>query len=166
MIRAGALGAMAVCLVVAGLQGSVPTVPTCRVDAKHLEVSRGDAGCLLVAGDRLLVIRHRKGGKLGIPGGHAEGSESAQCTAHRETWEETGLDVTVGPLLQVFDNRFRLYVCQAAEGTKTEVISVPPQGLAEVTHIEWRNAADLVDADWRFPQYLGRMKSLIREMRR
>lgn len=166
MIRAGALGALATCLVVAGLQSPVPTVPACRVDVKHVEVSRGNAGCLLVAGDRLLVIRHRKGGKLGIPGGRAEGSESAQCTAHRETWEETGLDVAVGSLLQVFDNGFRLYVCQAAEGTKTEAMPVPPQGLEEVTHIEWRSAAELVDADWRFPEYLGRMKALIREMAR
>ncbi len=80
--------------------------PTCRVAAGLEDGRRGDSGCVIIDDASLLVIRHRLGGKLGLPGGAAAAGESAQCTAHRETWEETGLDVRVGRFLGRLDTGF------------------------------------------------------------
>lgn len=50
-------------------------------------------------------------GRLSLPGGSSEPGESAQCTAFRETWEETGLQLQPRELLEVFDTGFHLYRC-------------------------------------------------------
>ncbi len=69
------------------------------------------AGCLAVVHGRILVVESRTG-RISPPGGSAVEGEAAQCTAHRETFEETGLDLIVGDLLQVFDTGFHLYYCE------------------------------------------------------
>ncbi|WP_366492917.1 NUDIX hydrolase [Alcanivorax sp.] len=49
-----------------------------------------NAGCLIIQNDKVLLLSHRWGDKLGVPGGTLEDGELAQCTAWRETREETG----------------------------------------------------------------------------
>jgi len=51
-------------------------------------------------------------GEIGLPGGSSQPGESAQCTAFRETWEETGLRLQPRELLEVFDTGFHLYRCE------------------------------------------------------
>src|SRR3989338_755980 len=69
------------------------SVPACRVQ-NPLSVSvRGHAGCLIRIGDKILMPKHKKSGTWNLPGGTTEPNETAPCTAHRETWEETGFDV-------------------------------------------------------------------------
>ncbi len=51
------------------------------------------AGCLVVNGGRLLLLKHKKLGVWLPPGGHMEEGEFPYETAIRETKEETGLDV-------------------------------------------------------------------------
>ena len=46
------------------------------------------------------------GGTYGPPGGSVDKNESAQCAAERETWEETGVQVSAGELAAEFDNGF------------------------------------------------------------
>ena len=69
------------------------------------------AGCLATVDRQLLLVEMRTGG-MSPPGGSSRPGESTQCTAHRETWEETGLDLMPGRLLDVFDTGFHLYHCQ------------------------------------------------------
>lgn len=109
----------------------------------------GNAGCLIVDNSRLLALRLRFGGEWGIPGGATQGEESAQCTAHRETWEETGLDVTVGEHLHRFDNGFSLYRCRidsAADPRETKT-----NDPWEISAVEWIDPSTLNKNDWRFP---------------
>lgn len=112
---------------------------------------RANAGCLIVRDQQVLLITHRWGGKLGLPGGTLEPGELAQCTAHRETLEETGLQVVVGERLQVMKNGFHLYRCMPAGPLLEEVpLSLPAAARMEVSDIGWYSLADLHRADWRF----------------
>lgn len=58
------------------------------------------ADCLIVNNKKqLLMITEMLSGKFSIPGGSIIGNESPQQAAKRETFEETGLSVTVGKQL-------------------------------------------------------------------
>ena len=55
---------------------------------------------------RVLLVRRRQeplAGQWSLPGGMLELGESLEAGAARETQEETGLIVTVGPVVEVFD---------------------------------------------------------------
>ena len=68
------------------------------------------AGCFAVSNGELLLVQGLNG-KISPPGGSSKFDESAQCTAYRETWEETGLRLRPGDLLMTFDTGFKLYEC-------------------------------------------------------
>ena len=110
---------------------------------------RANAGCLILNEDKVLLITHRWGGKLGVPGGTREAGELAQCTAHRETLEETGLAVTVGWRLAVMKNGFHLYRCYP-ERASSESLPVPTSALTEVKALDWYLLDSLARDRWRF----------------
>ena len=141
--------------------------PPCSIVAELKDSRRGDSGCLVATNAAVLVIRHRLGGQLGIPGGAAAPGESAQCTAHRETWEETGLDVRVGRFLGRLDTGFLVYQCDAgAPPPRARQLAVPPAALAEVTGIFWADPADLRAGDWRFPDQLPAIRAMLESLER
>ncbi len=104
------------------------------------------AGCLAIVHGRLLLVENRAG-KVSPPGGKANASESAQCTAHRETWEETGLDLIPGALVATFDTGFNLYYCEIHAGSGQ---LEPPRPL-EVKRAYWLPVQDVERVNWRFP---------------
>ena len=85
-----------------------------------------------------MTIRHKYSGKLDLPGGTSDPGESAQCTAHRETWEETGFNVEVGELLATKESGFQFYACSLAGGFTGEIneFPVPEWAKSEVTGIQ------------------------------
>lgn len=100
------------------------------------------------------MVKQRFTGRYSLPGGHSKGRESAQCTAHRETWEESGLNVQVGPLLGVFGEEFRLYECWPADpgyiiGSTNKI---PAVGMIEVTGAHWVVPSALKLKEWRYPE--------------
>lgn len=111
---------------------------------------RANAGCLILHDDKVLLISHRWGGKLGVPGGTREADELAQCTAYRETYEETGLAVTVGRRLAVMKNGFHLYRCYPEQVLSPAPRPVPTSALAEVKALDWYPLESLDRDSWRF----------------
>lgn len=122
---------------------------------------RANAGCLILHDDKVLLITHRWGGKLGVPGGTREADELAQCTAHRETREETGLAVTVGRRLAVMKNGFHLYRCYPEETLSSEPLPVPISGLAEVKALDWYSPDSLEPKDCRFAYQFDQFREVI-----
>ena len=78
--------------------GCTVEAPACRVDPEHVDERRTNSICIVRSGSRVLAIVNRLSGKLDLPGGRREGDETGQCTAHRELWEETGIDARTGVL--------------------------------------------------------------------
>jgi len=122
------------------------------------------AGCFIAGHGRLLLVRQLGTGKIGFPAGFVERGETAQCAAHRETWEETGINVTVHELLHSFTNGFQLYRCSADKGAIPDNPTVPASGLDEIAEVIWRDPRQLRASDWRFSyQYPVVLDLLTRE---
>jgi 8-oxo-dGTP pyrophosphatase MutT (NUDIX family) len=131
-----------------------PPAPPCRVEPSAAETARGNAGCLIRVEDRMLVVRDRLSERLGFPAGMSVPGEAAQCTAHREAWEETGLEVVVGQRLQVFENGFRLYACKPVDPSVQpgSSVAVPQWAWAEIAAVEWIDPFHVFPAQWRYPE--------------
>ncbi|MZR63278.1 NUDIX hydrolase [Alcanivorax sp. DP30] len=128
---------------------------------------RANAGCLIVEDGRVLLLTHRWGGKLGVPGGTLEEGELAQCTAWRETAEETGLPVTVGGRLAVMSNGFHLYRCHLQQPVDTsEPVPVPRSGRTEVSAIGWYPLSSLSKDRWRFYYQFDQFVALAEQVMR
>lgn len=131
---------------------SVQKTPDCSVTkGKQEAFVEANAGCFIKVDGRLLLLRHRNG-KLGPPAGTFNKGEAAQCTAHRETWEESGLEVNVGALLHQFENGFRLYHCQTQvpvniSGDK----KIPEIGQSEIEDLLWLQPEQILASELRFP---------------
>ena len=108
------------------------------------EFSVGNAGCWLEKNNGVLLVQQRNG-KYSFPGGTAKPAENAQCTAHRETWEEAGIDVSVGKLKHRFENGFRLYECFSDTAQLTTKDSL------EVKRVIYIRPELIPKEQWRFP---------------
>ncbi|HEY9134472.1 MAG TPA: NUDIX hydrolase [Pseudomonadales bacterium] len=120
--------------------------PECLIDAAYKSDKQANAGCFIHDNGKLLVIRQRINSKLSTPGGTNKTGETAQCTAHRETWEEAGVNVVVGRELHVFSNEFYLYECSITN-TKTPLHS---NDLIEVSEVLWVDPRDTLKTNWRY----------------
>ena len=115
------------------------------------------AGCLAVVHGRVLVVSNTEG-RVGPPGGSARDSESAQCTAHRETFEETGLDLLPRQLLRTFDTGFNLYYCEIYSGSG----AIEPRSFFEVQRAYWLPLEDFGRVEWRFPGQGQELEQMLR----
>jgi 8-oxo-dGTP pyrophosphatase MutT (NUDIX family) len=132
--------------------------PPCRVDPELVDDRRSNSICVVRNDSRVLATVHRFSGKLDLPGGRREGDETGQCTAHRELWEETGFDATVGRLL-IERNSTILFDCRLPTNVDpVRELSVPPWAHLEVAGIEWIEPAEQDPGDWRFPQELETLR--------
>lgn len=63
-------------------------------------------GAVIVRDGRVVIVRRRYeplAGRWSLPGGTLELGETLEAGVAREMQEETGLDVEVGPVIEVFD---------------------------------------------------------------
>ena len=142
-------------LLIALMLSACSRQPACSVASGDMGVP--SAGCLVVHNGEVLLVEIT-GGTYGPPGGSVDNDESAQCAAERETWEETGVQVSAIELAAEFDNGFRLYWCDAASGREIQ-ISRP----IEIQHADWY-APDLFQKlKWRYANQADIIQTLISE---
>ena len=63
-------------------------------------------GAVIVEGGKVLIVKRRfepLAGQWSLPGGAVEVGETLEQSIAREMLEETGLEVEVGPVIEVFD---------------------------------------------------------------
>jgi len=128
--------------------------PTCPYIGEGEQVT--SAGCFATSGGGLLLVQGLKG-KVSLPGGSSEPGESAQCTAFRETWEETGLRLQPRELLAVFDTGFHLYRCE--RGSQSGEIA--PPGRLEVRAAFYLPADRFEEYDWRYEDQRVLLKAML-----
>lgn len=127
-----------------------PAAPVCRTSAPDSQGSA--AACIIRTGQHMLFIEHRLTAKLDVPGGGRQDDESLPCAAHRETWEETGLNVEVGPPAGRTSHGMVLYLCweNADLATLPDTFGPPPWAHAEVSNLVKANPFMLQPDDLRF----------------
>ena len=84
------------------------------------------AGCFIPTAEGVVLGIGAFRGDLRIPMGKHEAGETARETAMRETREETGLEVTTGPLLRTLENgRVFLFLCTPVTPIKDYSLLTP-----------------------------------------
>jgi ADP-ribose pyrophosphatase YjhB (NUDIX family) len=78
---------------IAGFFSSQRGYPTPKVDVR---------GAVIVDGS-ILLVRERDDSRWSMPGGWADIGESAAEAVQRETWEETGIEVTAVKLIALYE---------------------------------------------------------------
>lgn len=152
-ILPGAIAALAAALL-SGCEVSA-SAPPCpyQLTGDHAP----SAGCFSVQGGKLLVVQGLNH-KLSPPGGGNKSGESAQCTAHRETWEETGLALRPTKLLAVFDTGFHLYRCERLPDSG----GIDPPLRFEVRAAFYLAPEEFDKWQWRFPGQQQVLKKLMK----
>lgn len=100
---------------------------------------------MVIAGGRTLLIRRGSAplqGQWSIPGGMLELSESIAEGVRRELAEETGLDVRVGDLIEVFER------IVPGEDGRTRYHFVILDYLCQMVSGEARAGSDVTDVAW------------------
>jgi ADP-ribose pyrophosphatase YjhB (NUDIX family) len=144
---------IATAMVVSILPATASAQPPCRTAIEAPDFAFA-AGCLIKHDGRMLVVRQLSSGKLGVPGGVSKSGESSQCVAHRETWEETGVDVVVHGMLKRFSNGLAVYQCELTDGGAAAggELPVPATGRNEIAQALWVDPGSIEASQWRFPR--------------
>lgn len=69
--------------------------------------------CIIFADNNVVLIRDLLSNRLSFPGGYVDRGETAEQAAQRETYEETGLRVTVGPQI-THANHSAQFLCKSS----------------------------------------------------
>lgn len=133
---------------------SYPEAPGCAIGENP--VYAPSAGCFSTLDQRLLVVQGL-GGSISPPGGRSKNNETAQCTAIRETLEETGLTLQPGRRLATFATGFQLYEC--LRGANAGQLN--KQRSVEVRRAFYLHVNDFADWKWRYPQQEALFRRLI-----
>ncbi|WP_045421148.1 bifunctional NUDIX hydrolase/phosphatase PAP2 family protein [Vibrio jasicida] len=117
--------------------------------------------CVVRADNKLVLIHEILTNKISLPGGTIIEGESPKLAAQRETWEETGLVVTVGEELGKTDTAI-FYDCvsdseviafsmaNAMDGNELPIWFAPHYGV-EVASAMLLNPSDMASSLYRYP---------------
>lgn len=141
-------------LVLLLLVGCEEQAPACHYAGEPDEAP--SAGCLVVYHGKVLLVETRTGG-FTPPGGTVGLGDVPQCTAERETWEESGVEVEVTELFHRFRNGFRLYWCEPVGEPSPRVdpfqLEVLEAGFYETSAFE--------TLQWRFPEQAEMLRDAV-----
>lgn len=118
-----------------------------RQDIGYITPKLGVAAIILNDQNHILLVRRSDNGTWGLPGGWCEANESPAESIKREVWEETGLEVEVGRLMQAFTRTpsmynephttcSLLYRCEVVGGSLTPSDETPEVGFYDYTTIQ------------------------------
>ena len=116
-------------------------------------------GGVIISGERALLIRRGSEplkGEWSIPGGRLELGETIAEGVVRELREETGLDVRVLSLIEVFERIFRDEEAPAANRPRYHFVIL--DYLCEVVNGEPRPGSDVTDLAWAREEELPRFR--------
>lgn len=139
----------------------------CQKSTISLPNVKGSAGCLIKMDGFLLAVKTVKSGKWDIPSGKSEEGETADQTAVRETFEETGLKVEAIKLLENFDNEFYVYECRVKEGKPIDLnhkLALPEKAIDEIAEAAFVRIEELTPANTRYPSVLQRICDLFKSL--
>lgn len=109
-------------------------------------------GAVIIHEGRALIVQRAyepRRGEWTVPGGVLEVGETLRAGTEREVLEETGLRVTAGDVIDVFES-----IWPDANGT-TEFHYVLVDFMCELVSGELKPATDVADARWITPDELG-----------
>jgi len=109
-------------------------------------------GAIVVDDGRVLLVRRGRAplqGEWSVPGGAVEVGEALSAAVQREVLEETGLIVSVGPIVEVLDR-----IHTNGDG-RVEYHYVLIDYLCSVVGGDVRAGSDVLDAVWATPQRLA-----------
>lgn len=130
--------------------------PDC--DQLAMDLSVGNAGCMVLRGTSLLMVQQQLGSAWAMPGGTAESGERAVCTALRETYEETGFHVKAIEKIARFPNGFHLYLCTPLDMNSSGVVDN-----LEIRQAAWFDAEARQALKWRFEEQKNTIEQLIQD---
>jgi len=123
-----------------------------RQELGYITPKVGCAGAIFNDEGHLLLIKRSDNGKWGLPGGYAEVNRSPQDNLYRELREETGLEVEIISLVDVYHvlpGQFDwqphtvyslVYLCRATAGELTPSHETPEVGYFDHTTIsDWHS---------------------------
>lgn len=128
------------------------------------ESSVKGAVCVVRSGDKVVLVNEIVTKKLSLPAGTVVAGEDPRATAQRETWEETGLVVTVGDVLAKNENAI-FYDCVSdseivafqfnnnLDGNELPVWFAPHYGI-EIASAMLIDPSVVNKSDYRFPEQL------------
>ncbi|WP_159931230.1 NUDIX hydrolase [Oceanicoccus sp. KOV_DT_Chl] len=129
------------------LSGCYQSAPICPANDTLPAAERfaPSAGCLTLVDGKLLVVEDFNQ-KLSIPGGSSQKNETSRCTAHRETWEETGISTIPFTFIHQFDSGFHLYHCKI----KSNDANINPPLRLENLRVFWLAPDQFSNYQWRY----------------
>jgi ADP-ribose pyrophosphatase YjhB (NUDIX family) len=92
------------------------------------------------SGENVLLIQRRDNGRWEPPGGVLELDETIEDGLRREVREETGAEVSIGPLTGVYKNMARGIVALVFRATAT---TRPANSSQEASAVRWHSLSDL-----------------------
>jgi 8-oxo-dGTP diphosphatase len=125
---------------------------------------KGNAGCLVIHKGLVLAVQMKESSKWTLPSGKPIGTETAQETAMRETFEETGLRVAVGKLLHIFYDSRPFYLFEGTLLDESFVPEVPLESKDEIKKASFIDFKKIPTNEFRFPEALTIIQQLIDEM--
>jgi membrane-associated phospholipid phosphatase len=142
------------------------------VNALPLPVSAQEykgAACVVFVENEVLLVRDILSNRLSFPGGYLNPGEPPELAAQRETYEETGLVVTVGPQIGN-ENRSAQYLCRSISPipvltdhgfeAKKIVYALPaPDFSVEIRQVYLTDPKGLALKELRFPNQIGELPS-------